>query len=305
MINRRIKSVLARLFPPLQTRSPSNAVLLNYLAPRGPQQPELLEAILQRWKHYAAQKIDETVSPHDDMLYSAALMAPYLQIGISALEVIAEAMLLAKRTHFARVLDLPCGGGRVTRHLVKFFYDAEIFVSDIEKPKQDFVVSQFGARGIDIPQDFSVASPRHYDLIFVGSLVTHFNAAMFIRTMNYCVDALSPEGLLVLSTHGRFVAAKARPQGQDGISAAIRNAIDAGFLQDGFGYVEMEHDRKRYGTSYGASFSTPSWVMQQMQQRGGSQNRLANLIFLGEQNRIRWNTSPPLAKTSSSTISGF
>jgi len=238
----------------------SGVALFTGSPPPTTPQADVIRRIARRWRDYSAATIDMTMSPHDDMMHGDS--AQYQQVGVSALDVISEAMLLARRTRFPRILDLPCGGGRVTRHLLAFFPDAEIFVSDTEKPKQDFVVSQFKVRGIDCAQDFGTAPSAIYDLIFVGSLFTHFDASAFDRALEYFINALAPEGLLVMSTHGRHVAARARSKG-----SKIANAIDGSFVPNGFGYVEFKEDTARYGMSYGVSFSSPAWIMQRLERR--------------------------------------
>src|SRR5262249_43255454 len=150
--------------------------------------------------------IDLTISPHDDM-FVAGELASYLFVGTSALEVISEAMLLARKTHFADVLDVPCGYGRVTRHLVKFFPESQIFVSEIDRAKQGFCASTFGAQGIDLPPDFTGEPSRCFDLIFVGSLLTHLNEARSVNLLRYLLKALSEGGLLIVTTHGRHATA--------------------------------------------------------------------------------------------------
>lgn len=251
---------------PVSTGAPERTLaLLDAPPPRAPKQLKVMRAILGRWKGYSSASIDETISPHDDMFNRRGAMEHYRSVGVSALEVITEAMLAAKRTEFARILDLPCGGGRVTRHLVKFFPDAKIYVSDIDKQKQAFVASQFGVEGVDAPPDFSTPSPLQYDLIFVGSLVTHLEEAMFSRMIDYGVAALAPDGLLVVSTHGRYAASKVKADQL--VPNHVKKAIDQQFVHSGFSYVEFAEDRKRYGMSYGASFSSPAWIMQLLERR--------------------------------------
>src|SRR5262249_53903643 len=133
-----------------------------------------------RWAQYRAESVDLTISDRDDM-FVAGQLDHYLWAGTSALEVISEAMLLGRKTRFHSLLDIPCGYGRVTRHLVKFFSDSEIFVSEIDKAKQAFCASTFGGREIDLPTDFSGEPTRHFDLIFVGSLLTHLDATSVNR----------------------------------------------------------------------------------------------------------------------------
>jgi SAM-dependent methyltransferase len=211
---------------------------------------ETLEALRARWARYHADKIDTTIAPNDDMFIAeGGGLEHYLFVGISALEVISEAMLLARRAQFARVLDMPCGCGRVTRHLVKFFPDATILVSEIDKAKQTFAASQFGAQAIDIPADFS-GDPRHQcDLIFVGSLFTHLNAAQTTRALGYLLDMLSEDGILLFTTHGRY----AMTQTPKGRYRSLERRLWRGFMRRGFGY----QGDNRYGTSVMA----PSWVL--------------------------------------------
>jgi hypothetical protein len=115
---------------------------------------ETIENLSARWARYLAANIDKTIAPNDDM-FVAGQLDHYLFVGVSALQVVGEAMLLATKTEFAKILDLPCGFGRATRHFVKFFPDSEIFVSEIDKEKQAFASTQFHAHGFDVPPDFS------------------------------------------------------------------------------------------------------------------------------------------------------
>jgi SAM-dependent methyltransferase len=225
----------------------------------------LLQSLLERWQRYQASEVDPTIAPVDDMKGGDSPDAArhYMQVGVSALELITEGMLLARRTTIARILDFPCGGGRVTRHLVKFFPEAEISASDIEREKQAFVVSQYGAKPVSCPPDFSQLPPEKYDLIFVGSLFSHLDAGMFARALDFFIRSLAPQGLLVITLHGRYTA-NAVSAGRSGWRDLILRAVRR-FRRGGFGYVVQE--RTRYGVSYGAAFSAPSWVLQLIESR--------------------------------------
>jgi SAM-dependent methyltransferase len=238
-VRRRVRDMLtarAPVLPRLQHRDEE---------PR-PQFPAAAEALSARWAQYRAAEVDLTIAEHDDM-FVAGQLAHYLFVGTSALEVISEAMLLARKTRFAKVLDVPCGYGRVTRHLVKFFPEAEIFVSEIDKAKQNFCVSTFGARAIDLPSDFSGAPAELFDLIFVGSLFTHLNAALSLGALRYLLDALSQGGLLIFTTHGRHATALPASEGQ------LEQKTLRDFMRTGFGYDG--------GVAYGNSRIAPSWVV--------------------------------------------
>jgi SAM-dependent methyltransferase len=223
----------------------------------------LLQGLTERWQRYQAAEIDRMIAPVDDMKAGASAEEErkYFEVGRSAIELITDAMMLARRTDLARILDFPCGGGRVTRHLVKFFPDSEISASDIEREKQAFVVSRYGARPVDCPPNFTTPLPEKYDLIFVGSLFTHLDAGLFERALDFFLDGLAPQGILVMTLHGRYTATavsagRAHPR--------MLGTVDM-FRRAGFSYVEQE--RTRYGVSYGTSFSSPSWVASLIERR--------------------------------------
>ena len=223
----------------------------------------LLQGLTERWQRYQAAEIDKMIAPVDDMKHAASAEEErkYFEVGRSAIELITDAMMLARRTQLARILDFPCGGGRVTRHLVKFFPDSDISASDIEREKQAFVVSRYGAKPVDCPPNFTTPLPEKYDLIFVGSLFTHLDAGLFGRALDFFLDGLSSHGILVMTLHGRYTATalsagRAHPR--------MLGTVDM-FRRAGFSYVEQE--RTRYGVSYGTSFSAPSWVASLIERR--------------------------------------
>lgn len=235
--------------------------------PQRAPQADVLEAVAQRWQRYRASEVDLTLSPDDDMAAStdAAAIAHYRGTGLSALELIVDAMLLARKTDFPHILDLPCGGGRVTRHLVRYFPASDIVVSDIERRKQAFVASHFGLTPLDVPADFSTRATGRFDLIFVGSLLTHLSEAMFRAATDFFIDALAPEGVLVATTHGRY-SATAIPASRRHIARdPIARTVAGPYRRRGFGF--RLQDRRRYGVDYGTSFTRPSWVARLIEAR--------------------------------------
>ena len=237
-----------------------------------PEQPKrvpwvtALGALSQRWEDYKKTPVDMTISPVDDMLGKGGV-SHYRQVGTSALEVISQAMLLGRKTTFPKILDLPCGGGRVTRHLVKFFPESEIYVCDAEKPKEDFVASHFNLPRYETPIDFAGEPSQRVDLIFVGSLFTHLNQDLFKAAMLYLISALEPGGLLIATLHGRdranvFVRRQreqaATRQGLPAPRAELLKNIEKHFFAEGFTFQQ----RTVVGTiPYGVTFSAPSWIL--------------------------------------------
>jgi trans-aconitate methyltransferase len=248
---------------------------------------ETLKALDSRWMSYEASEIDRHVNPVDDMLDTQESKNHYFEIGRSALHIISEAMLLSGRTQFDRILDLPCGGGRITRHLVKFFPDAKIYIDDIVAEKREAVRNQFAVELASCARDFRGALDLQFDMIFVGSLFTHLNEHMFRDALNYLIGSLSPGGLLIMTTHGRLAAAwAASEQRKLGKSRRrkslldtlrrrprpvaiedVLEAIEGSYVETGFGYTEYRAFTQAYGKSYGATFVTPSRLMQLIQAR--------------------------------------
>jgi SAM-dependent methyltransferase len=219
----------------------------------------IIRAVSDILLRYEKADISQEVADTDVMY--AGSMAHYQAVGRSAIEMIARAMLLTRKTEFSSVLDLPCGGGRVTRHIIKLFPGAELFVSDLDKTLEAFTVSRFGGTPIDAGRDFEVAPPRTFDLIFVGSLVTHLDAPMFEQALNWFKGALSPAGVLILTTAGRRAEFLQRTVIRT-LDPAKWSAVANEFTSSGFGYIETE---THCGRTYGASLSMPSWVMRRIE----------------------------------------
>jgi SAM-dependent methyltransferase len=233
---------------------------------------EAIEKLSARWARYLTANIDKTIAPNDDM-FVAGELDHYLFVGISALQVVSEAMLLAPKTELPKILDLPCGFGRATRHFVKFFPDSDIFVSEIDKEKQAFASTQFHAQGFDVPPDFLGEPADRFDLIFVGSLFTHLNEDLSINALRYLTTALSEGELLIFTTHGRYATMVARNAGPTQLHPETSNA----FLSEGFGY--------QGGPTYGASFMAPSWVLRVLEAMLGRSRPRIQGAWLGATSR--------------------
>jgi SAM-dependent methyltransferase len=223
-------------------------------------QATLLDAISARWERYRSRAIDEMILPGDDMLHGN--LDHYRSVGLSALQIVTEAMLAARRVAFPTVLDLPCGGGRVTRHLAHFFPDAQLTVSDVDKSKQAFVATHFNAQQLDAPADFSTPPMGRFDLIFVGSLFTHFDELLFRRAFGWFVGALKERGILIITLHGRTVAQRSRSED----NARLRKAV-ARFRRGAFGFARSRRWSGLHGVPYGTSLTPPAWAMSLVQAR--------------------------------------
>ena len=149
-------------------------------------------------------QIDRTISSNDGMV--AGDVEHYFSAGRSAMLNIKWALSCALKDSSPprRILDFPCGHGRVLRYLRAEFPQAEITACDLLRDGVDFSAANFGAIPVYSDKDPArIGLPRNaFDLIWVGSLFTHFDAARWAVFLVFLRDLLRPDGVLVFSTHG-------------------------------------------------------------------------------------------------------
>jgi SAM-dependent methyltransferase len=219
-----------------------------------------------------SHRLDRTISARDGMF--AGDENHYFSVGRSAIAAIRRAIACATDDFTAspRILDLPCGHGRVLRHLRAEFPQAEITACDLLQDGVDFCEASFGAIPVySDPDPLRIALPRNaFDLIWVGSLFTHFDAPRWKTTLSFMRGLLAPRGILVFSTHGRRTheILLERPEFYGLDKARCRRLLNA-YLTTGFGYADY-----RDGEEYGVSISEPAWVCRQI-------TSLANLRLIG------------------------
>jgi SAM-dependent methyltransferase len=205
----------------------------------------------------------------DDAMYDGR-DGHYVSAGLSALRAIEDALDDAPAPP-RRILDLPCGHGRVTRVLRARFPEAAITVCDLDRGGVDFAAARFGARGVYSVEDFRALDlGEPYDLIWVGSLVTHLPEQQTLRFLDCMARHMTPRSVLVVSSHGARVEARLRSwnHGLDRahVEARLRSwnygvAPEAvsGLLEDhartGYGYRDYPG-----GQGYGVSLISREWA---------------------------------------------
>jgi len=193
----------------------------------------------------ARERFDRTLAPNDDMLHVPP--EDYFVTGLSGLAVIVQALIAAGKPEAERILDYPCGHGRVMRMLRARFPEALIVGTDVNRDGVDFCAATFGSKPVYAPTEpRRFAVDETFDLIWVGSLFTHLDEPACHELLETCLKHLEPRGVLVLTTHGRYVSSRedARPEGVEG------------FRERGFGYWENP------GTpGYGSTYAAPEWMM--------------------------------------------
>lgn len=180
----------------------------------------------------------------------------YFRVGLDALRCIQAGLELARRSEsdVTSVLDFACGYGRVARMLRAAFPLAHLSVADVDQRALSFCAEQFHAEPLPASREIRAAQlDRQYDLIRCGSLLTHLEASKWPSVLSLFRDHLSSRGMVVFTTHGRYVATRLQqPIHPYNLAAEqIRPLLEA-YTRDDFGYSEYTK-----GANYGISVATP------------------------------------------------
>jgi SAM-dependent methyltransferase len=217
---------------------------------------------------YALSNVSRVVSENDEMFDSSY---HYLDVGESARQNIEAALKAGGVENVSTILDMPCGHGRVARILRARFPEARIAVSDLDVDGVAFCAREFGAEALTSSADFSTLTfGKSFDLIWVGSLITHLPARATARFIGFVVRHLSPQGVAVVSSHGRLAADRLSALGgsvytiEDGEAA---RAVEA-YEKAGYGYANYP-STDRYGQSYGISVASRDWITSAVSRAGG------------------------------------
>jgi SAM-dependent methyltransferase len=221
----------------------------------------------------------------------------YFETAQWALRPIRLALLAARRTTVASVLDLPCGSGRIMRALRAEFPDATIVACDINREFVDFCAANFDAIPVYAHEDpLQTPLEGKFDLIWCGSLLTHLDAPHWTAFLQLFESLLEPGGVLIFSTCGRFVAEGVKTGRMRGPSGAEAEAMLRGYEQSGFGYgryAEEARGRRWSGVlpeDYGLTLAAPWWVCARIQEDAP---KLDMLGFLAGGYGRRWGDDRP------------
>jgi SAM-dependent methyltransferase len=207
--------------------------------------------------------VDRTLAPRDGMV-AAGLEEQYFDLGRRALELIHFSSVLCDKPHYPAILDLPCGHGRVLRWLKAHYPYAQITACDLDRDGVDFCARQFGAVPVYSNPDLgALPFTAQFDLIWVGSLVTHLDEARWRRTLDCLVRWTKECGVIVFSTQGRTVTSLLA-RGRRNVAENIRKPeLLADFSRRGFAY--QRYFEATPEADYGFAAASPAWVMGALQ----------------------------------------
>jgi SAM-dependent methyltransferase len=186
--------------------------------------------------------------------------AHYFDVGESALHCIETALFAARRpkSSINRILDLPCGHGRVMRFLQQAFPVARLTACDLDREGVEFCAKTFAALPV-ISQvkvaDIPLEGP--YDLIWCGSLLTHLPAEKCAAFLKLFQRLLLPGGILVFTLHGRRCETELTTRkNRCGLDDPQITSLLGDYRRTGFGYVDYSDS-----PGYGISVALPSFVL--------------------------------------------
>lgn len=208
--------------------------------------------------------LGKTRSADDEMFHGNA--EHYLSCGESALRVILAAISLARIETPKQILDFGAGAGRVTRWLSAAFSNSSIHACDIREQDVVFLRTRFGIKAWTVDPDLSVLTiPDQYDLIWVGSVITHLPELKTRRLIAKLLSSCTPGGLLALSFHGQYAIARQESGEFRYIHQEGWQAIKSGYLANGYGYADYEGQ-----SGYGISVISALWMISLMEATLGS-----------------------------------
>jgi SAM-dependent methyltransferase len=209
---------------------------------------------------YLIPGLNLNVSDADTMLLDSD--AHYLSVGRSALAVVEKAL---NGQIPESILDLPSGFGRVSRMLHARFPDASITACDLDQDGVDFCSAQFGAEAAYSVKDFrNLSLGRTFDLIWVGSLITHLPADQTLYFFEAMARHMTSRSTLVVTSHGPSIVPRLKETGYGLHSDDVATVI-ADYERCGFGYGNYRGGGQEYGVAlsndqYGISLASERWL---------------------------------------------
>jgi SAM-dependent methyltransferase len=207
---------------------------------------------------YDPDRVSRVISPNETMVGDN-----YMWVGESAVDVIINSLAASQLWHVQTVLDLPCGHGRVLRHLVELFPGARFDACDLDEDGASFCANQFGASIVAAKAELAeTVFPHKYDVIWIGSLFTHVSEDRTARWLAFLAQQLTEKGVIVATFHGRWSTRMQTliPYTDDERWSKVAN----GFSTGGYGFVDYApgHGHDFVPGSYGVSAVRPFRLME-------------------------------------------
>jgi SAM-dependent methyltransferase len=222
-----------------------------------------LNLTCELWKTYQNNPLNTNISPDDDMYHREwdYSKSAYISAGEGALSIIAHAMMLSGNFTVDTILDMPCGFGRVTRHLRAAFPDARIYACDLYDNRITYCAEKFNAIPFQSRENFlDIEFPEKFDLIWCGSLLSHLPEPLFTEAFRLFSRSLNENGVALVTILGRI-----SPYIQRNcflyLPEEAFDRVEKEFRRTGFGYADYNmQETFNQQNSYGIAVVSPSYV---------------------------------------------
>ncbi|MGC2968163.1 methyltransferase domain-containing protein [Paraburkholderia aspalathi] len=207
------------------------------------------------------------IHPDDDMFHGS--QEHYNSVGTQMADFVSHAAELTG-SRAPTILELPCGYGRVTRHLASRFDPGKIHVADLMVPSVNFCIEKFGVIGYCVTEpvyEFTNIAVGEFDIAVLASLITHLSSYNAQAVIANFFSKLKPGGVGIVTTHGEksrehLGIADCYQVGEEA-RLHLMNRYDA----NEFGFVNYRADHSLelktvdyIGDSYGISMIPTNWV---------------------------------------------
>ena len=205
-----------------------------------------------------------TIISDGDQMYADDNYQHYYSVTKSAINIIEDATKRFSK-NITNILDMPSGHGRVCRGLRWLFPQQNIVACDINRKGVDFCGEQYNCHKIYSVEDIDkLTFPDKFDLIWCGSLLTHFNESQGFELLKLFINNLSDEGILIITSQGT----KAVKNIIDGVSYGLEKNQLFDLINDYYMYGYSYADYK-YDPGYGISLIKPTWLEKSLGKLGG------------------------------------
>ena len=163
-------------------------------------------------------RVIRDVDPKDSMLI-ANNYEQYFDVGESGIKAILSGLSDANKNtkNIRNILDYASGYGRVARWIKAAFPSSYITAVDADinciRSLQQ-ILSLNAVEIADLEMNSKIVGGP-FDLIWMGSLITHFSELKTKHVLSYLYDNLSMDGLLIGTMHGPFVSERLRGRVKD------------------------------------------------------------------------------------------
>jgi len=209
---------------------------------------------------YRRTDLNREVDPNDHMYNTGKDW--YYSVGENGLTCVLNGLSLSRLTAVHSILDLPCGHGRVGRHLRAAFPDAHISFCDTDVGAAAFCAAMFGGQALPSQPDLTqVSFERCYHVIWIGSLFTHLDLNTTATWLRHLSRFLSPDGILLATFHGAWTI-EMQQKYCPLIAPDKWRQVLAEYEEVGYGYTPYdERDVPTFGISLSSASRIVSMVM--------------------------------------------